>query len=250
MELKEVSLTTINLGLEKLRVQDHKFDIFGTRKHLFISTPVSLNEVESFESHYSLKVPNEYRRFLLEVGFGAGPYYGIFNPRGIESEILEFGDFCFEEEAEALIKSALSSEFPISISDAHEIVHKINNRVELPHFIGDFPFTGCIPMCFQGCQYWTVLVVAGELRGSVWDVEVSSSDDCRWLPAKRPPGIARNGYKSVGFSDLLPIPSFNMWFDAWLYQCDADLAGLDTNSPGGSVGRRFLSWLRDGRAKR
>jgi hypothetical protein len=52
---------------------------FGAEKHqLHLSPPAPLYEIEALENAYQVRLPEDYRAFLLEVGErGAGPNYGL-----------------------------------------------------------------------------------------------------------------------------------------------------------------------------
>ena len=65
--------------VQKLRSLDKRCTIFGANSHQYRFRKVlQEEEVQKFEECYQIRLPEDYRNFLLEVGNGgAGPYYGI-----------------------------------------------------------------------------------------------------------------------------------------------------------------------------
>src|SRR5512142_2282534 len=55
-------------------------DTFGATSHLFLlNPPLPEADVISFERRHKVSLPDDYRRFITEIGNGgAGPYYGVF----------------------------------------------------------------------------------------------------------------------------------------------------------------------------
>src|SRR5437868_2739639 len=66
-------------GLRFLREADRDRVVFGANGHEYRLRPcLDEEKVGEFERRYSLRLPDDYRRFLMQVGNGgAGPYYGI-----------------------------------------------------------------------------------------------------------------------------------------------------------------------------
>lgn len=71
-----IAMNKIDIIIEKLnelRGLDNSFKAFGSKKHKYImSEVVSLAETESFENQYKIKLPSDYREFLIRVGNGGG----------------------------------------------------------------------------------------------------------------------------------------------------------------------------------
>jgi len=65
--------------LRFLREADHGRIVFGADSHGYeLRTCLDLEKIVEFEERYSLRLPNDYREFVMHVGNGgAGPYYGI-----------------------------------------------------------------------------------------------------------------------------------------------------------------------------
>lgn len=76
----------INLRLQRVQqklqyvfVRRHSLDEFGAEAHQFaMHAPITEHDLTAFESKHGVRLPEDYRAFLLAVGNGgAGPYYGL-----------------------------------------------------------------------------------------------------------------------------------------------------------------------------
>jgi hypothetical protein len=67
--------------LNKAKAVDKYCYQFGAKSHQYQwNPPASVEEVEEFEQKIGVRLPEEYRDFLLLAGNGgAGPYYGLFS---------------------------------------------------------------------------------------------------------------------------------------------------------------------------
>jgi hypothetical protein len=97
-------------------------------------------------------------------------------------------------------------------------------------FTTAWPTDGCIPICHEGCSFYTFLVTAGDLVGSMWShtAESYNEDDQTqesWNLAPQPPGI-RLDRRPRNLPALSPAPSFLEWYGAWLYQSIIDFVEL------------------------
>jgi hypothetical protein len=159
----------------------------------------------------------------LEIGPGAGPYYGIWTPAETLQELrLLQGDYRTETGVTVLP----SQPFPFGMADAQEILRCQQSRQDESVSKEPYPSDGCIPICHQGCPYWTVLVTAGDLAGSVWDVACFEGCDGFWAPARRPTGVVelwRDGYKEL--PSLSDVPRFNEWYLGWIERGLVDTGG-------------------------
>ena len=59
---------------------DSKYELFGADTHRYVlNPPIDVSIVRSAEEKYDFKLPDEYFRFITEIGDGgAGPDYGIY----------------------------------------------------------------------------------------------------------------------------------------------------------------------------
>src|SRR5262245_51822144 len=79
----------IHQGLAQLASADPKFALFGASTHHYcLNPPLPEEEVILFEKRFGVRLPNEYREFVKEVGDGgAGPVYGVWSLNQIEEEL-------------------------------------------------------------------------------------------------------------------------------------------------------------------
>src|SRR6266404_6051741 len=153
--------------LTALKNKDSQHKVFGASQHHYRSICATEEEMSEFEAWCGVTLPNSYRDYLIQVGHGTGPYYGIWNPGKSRSEIL----CCLADwDAELRQNFHTNRPFPYSVVDAQKTQER---RIagDKEHWIkSTWPIDGCIPICHQGCTYWSVLVIAGECAGRMWDV--------------------------------------------------------------------------------
>ena len=77
--------------LAQARTKDPDFERFGAYSHQYkLSAPASEEAIQAFEEQHGIRLPEEYRDFLMLVGNGgAGPYYGLY---GLETQKKELHD--------------------------------------------------------------------------------------------------------------------------------------------------------------
>ncbi len=139
----------IRVGEKLIAAQKHDrlCKRFGSRSHGYRLGPkLPITQLSEFESEVGLAIPEDFRRFVVEVGNGgAGPAYGwpAFDPQ----EII------FRQPAwQALF--------------------------EIPKEGDDAEPSGYITLSNHGCGIFDFLVVNGEERGNVW----FSDDSCELHP--------------------------------------------------------------------
>src|SRR5690348_11191124 len=78
-----------------LREQDRKFQVFASQAHKYRLYPrMSADHLRAVEREIGVRLPDGYRRFLLEVGNGgAGPYSGLIP---LEEAIAESKRNCLD----------------------------------------------------------------------------------------------------------------------------------------------------------
>ncbi len=221
------SLEEIYRKLNHLRTLDKRYQVFGAYSHQYKSIHLSESKIRAVEAELGVRLPEEYRRFLQVIGYGAGPYYGLYGPDEILSDLraLKNGSY-----GESIRIQEASKPFPITPAQA-DVCYRTMSEGRRASIEVDWPTDGYIPICNEGCTFLTCLVTAGELVGTLWSYAMYESDFNRsfpidWNLAPLPPGIT-----SVhNFSDeplwhqaLSASPTFLEWYNAWLDQCLEDL---------------------------
>ena len=193
--------------------------IFGSATHAYINSSVPMAEIEQFEDNLGVTLPLEFQNFLLEVGHGAGPYYGIWSPAKCLSEITRrLSDYSTEAQQEVYTNWP----FPLKAADLDHLLSEraAGNFCPIKH---DWPCSGCVPICDHGCTFWSVLILTGAFTGRVWDLANFVGYDGEWLPAKRPPGKVKYGFQPAKLGSLSTPPTFGEWYEAWIERCFSDL---------------------------
>jgi hypothetical protein len=214
----ETEFAAIRDDLQRLRdaVRDGHFpvklfpDPFGAGWQGFRThPPLSEEAVQAFEARHSVRLPTEYRGFLIHVGNGgAGPPYGLFKLGEYEGEPWVEGDW---------FVGVLSEPFPHAGS--------WNDLSGLPPWHESWPddpnwdeagyerqmeawqarywdtahVNGAFPICHLGCNHRLWLVVTGAEAGNIWN-------DCRADQAGLYP-LQQPARKRV---------SFLTWYRDWL----------------------------------
>ena len=188
--------------------------IFGAETHRFELNPVVRKSVVTrFEAKFGIELPEDYRRFITEVGNGgAGPYYGLFKFREM--------DDCFSfqrwKENDGFV-GTLSKPFPhtrrwndvLPEPELDEEDDRYDAEVERLTEIYWNPdnVNGAIPICHQGCASRNWLVVSGPEAGHVWDDLRADEEGLQPTKLKRKRRV-----------------TFLEWYDDWLQQAVAKLS--------------------------
>lgn len=69
--------------LDTLRRLDRRRVLFGAESHKYRSTCITPSDLSALENSIQVKLPDDYRNWLLQVGYGAGPYYGLYSPQRV-----------------------------------------------------------------------------------------------------------------------------------------------------------------------
>lgn len=113
-------------------------------------TPIPVDEIEAFERTYRISLPDDYRRFLLEIGDGApGPGEGILPFR------------------HGVIEEAVGVPFPGRNTGDDEADDEHNAEIDIVDW-----HNGVLPIAEfdeNGVSYY--VVVHGEERGRIWEVD-------------------------------------------------------------------------------
>lgn len=157
---------------------DKDLKVFGADSHQYtLGKTVSNDQILNFEKEYNLQLPEDYKAFLLHIGNGgvsyedsaAGPGYGIF-PLGknIDEFVSANAERYLKEECKLYLK--MSDEFWMDLNKNIEENEDISNA-DFDLELGKI-FSGLLPLGTQGCTYYHALVLNGELRGRVVNVDI------------------------------------------------------------------------------
>ena len=151
--------------LEQAKAKDPDLMRFGAYSHKYkLSAPASEETIQKFEEQEGIRLPEEYRDFLLFVGNGgAGPYYGLY---GVEVEKKELHDShgprLYRVQEEPVIYPKMSDEEWDRVADPNGMPGTGRRKGEERH-----PYVGVLPIGSQGCTLMTGIMLAGPYRGQV-----------------------------------------------------------------------------------
>jgi hypothetical protein len=194
--------------------RDQKFEIFGAEKYKYRPKKVSVDEIKEFELVIGCDLPEDYRQFLLDVGAGVGPYYGLWSFDEIREELNSIYDD-YQDEYNVRARPCDPFELEETMFSTRISLKDDSKFMDAPRNPGGF-----LPICHQGCEYLTVLVTSGALRGWVFETSAFASIHSQWMTAKRPPGIVPRPETA---RPLPNDPSFSRWFRAWTENALNDL---------------------------
>ncbi len=160
--------------LERVRTAGSSFGVFGEDAHNYELQPtLSEDEVSDFEIENRIRLPEDYRQFLIRVGNGgAGPYYGLFKLGEMDHDFDygPWGDFVGQ----------LSSPFPHTEA-WNDLTGKPDEQVAIDsdeydalldtfeeRYYDTCQVNGAISICHLGCALRQWLVVTGPEAGNVW----------------------------------------------------------------------------------
>ena len=142
-----------------------------------------------FEKSEAINLPEAFRLFLLNIGYGAGPDYGIYSFKKMKESYREFCG-CFDEE------SSMSDSFTLRTQDAEELITLKKEKPKEFHYKRLENVNGVLPIQTEGCTYYALLVLNGEQKGKIWAVDTNEFDT---LP-----------------SGLTQELDFLSWYERWL----------------------------------
>ncbi|MET8772196.1 SMI1/KNR4 family protein [Streptomyces sp. NPDC004658] len=195
--------------------------VFGALGHRWIlEDPLTQDELAELEAQTGVRLPEEYRAFLLHVGAGgAGPAYGLFPVRRVQGRWRWEGDG-----ADMADLSRLAEPFPEQGPDPRLVDDLLARRPEEEDFdaIEDFDdaieawderweavmfaperTVGAIVISHLGCAQREWLILSGRHRGTVWS-------DCRVDDVDLAPLLDEDG---------APV-RFARWYTDWLEKAE------------------------------
>lgn len=173
--LKRDEITEI---LKQARRIDFKCELFGTKKHKYRLNPsISVSFVRALEEKYEFSLPDDYFRFITEIGDGgAGPDYGI-EPF---ADLVKKRKNQYAEEYQEAYRNSLKNSFsprPMQIDEFEEFaIGTKEDYLQNPnrYFIYEKSdgerchLDGFYVLGTQGCQWDFGLVTTGEMCGKVF----------------------------------------------------------------------------------
>lgn len=209
-------------GIRLLQQSSAAKKVFGADLHQFrLNPPLKENAVSAFESRHRIRLPEDYRGFLLHVGNGgAGPAYGLFRL----GEMDDSNAFARWKENNGFV-GTLSLPFPHTgpwndlsgkpaFDESREMdqeyeyaYNELLTKWEEEHYWNTCYIHGAIPICHIGCAYREWLIITGPERGNVWN-------DSR---------VDEEGLYPVEIAQK-PRASFLQWYCDWLDNALAEVS--------------------------
>ena len=165
--------------LDCARAVDRKYELFGSSTHKYkLNPPIQASFVREIEEKYGFTLPEDYFRFITEVGDGgAGPDYGIQS----FTEFLKEHKAPYEEDYWIPYRYSLAKPFvprPMASEEVEEFAFARQAYEENPdHFFvyekedeNELCDTdGYFTLGTHGCQWDFGLIITGDRRGQVFD---------------------------------------------------------------------------------
>lgn len=196
--------------------------VFGAIGHKFVLHPVlTVAELADLEQGIGVRLPAEYRSFLLEVGNGgAGPGYGLERVewaidgwRWMGDGVTTVGRLGIPfQPFDPRVYDEHAAQRPVErdFSDPDAFTQAGLAWVQRLDDLYDEETFGTVALSHQGCGYFWLLVVSGPERGTVWDD--SRAADIALSPLTGPAGGRL---------------TFGQWYLDWLAQAEAAVAAAD-----------------------
>jgi hypothetical protein len=219
--MRDFDTASIRDGLQRLKIAAPA--IFGSNEHHFkLNAPLGEAEVLAFERQHAIRLPLDYRRFLIELGNGgAGPFYGI-HPLGAfdraNGEVQAWRNFVgslAEPFAYREPWNDLTGRPDAALADRDEkeyerLIDAFERRYWDPSVMN-----GAFPICHKGCALRIWLVVSGDEAGTVWGDDRA---DYRGIA----PILTHDGRRAT----------FGAWYAEWLDDA-LRLGSIGSSKPGG-----------------
>ena len=146
--------------LGQAKAKDPDLARFGAYSHQYkLAVPAGEEAIQKFEEQQGIRLPEEYRDFLMLVGNGgAGPYYGLYGLKALKEDLSDsHGVRLYRVMKEPVIYPKMSEEEWDRMADPEG-----RRKGEEVH-----PYAGILPIGTQGCTLMTGLMLAGPYRGQV-----------------------------------------------------------------------------------
>jgi hypothetical protein len=198
----------------RLRDHDQQMQVFGACVHEYKFRQVEEADVIAFEDWFGQRLPHAYRDFLLEIGTGAGPYFGLYQLDEMKSELK----IICEDHAEESGKE-IAPAHPICETVEQVIQAALNSKPSESLSLSPMRPGGFVPIATRGCDYVTVLLTNGNFEGHVFDSDGFASIGSSWASPRVPCGVDLQKSKSR----VKELCSFTRWIELWLENSFSDL---------------------------
>jgi len=157
---------------------DKDFKVFGADSHQYVlGETVSNDVILKFENDFNVSLPESYKAFLIHIGNGgisyensaAGPCYGIFSFGENVDEFVYSNTEKYLKEG-CILYPGLSDEFWKELTKKIEEDEDISNE-DFETELGKI-YSGILPISSQGCTYYYGLVLSGEYKGRIVNVDL------------------------------------------------------------------------------
>lgn len=179
--MNQETLSQIERVKKKLLIAkgaDKEFKVFGAKSHKYVlGNTIKEDYILKFETELNIDLPESYKAFLLHIGNGgisfgnsaAGPSYGIY-PFG-----ENLAEFVYNN-----VENCLKRDCVIHPDMTDDFWRDLNKRIDEDDNISDEDFeeelgkifAGILPIGTQGCTYYYGLVLNGEFKGRIVDIDV------------------------------------------------------------------------------
>jgi hypothetical protein len=154
-------------------------------KNKVVERKISLNrclmphEIQEFEKHYHIRLPEDYRRFLTEIGNGGSgpPYYGLVP---------------LAETIETVKDKEFRPDLPFPLTTYWVWEGEVSWEKGQPEILDPVFLHGHLYLGTDGCSHDWILIVTGSERGKIWD------------------------RADVGAQPCAPERDFLSWYEYWL----------------------------------
>lgn len=174
----ESQIARIKLKLSIAKKIDSKREVFGASDHKYrLGTPLSEEEIVSFEKAHSITLPECYRVFLKRIGNGgvsyrksaAGPFYGIYPLGGDVDELVE--------NPKRVLKNKVIISPKHTEKELKSMFSIFENLDEMSDEEYDLAtekiFSGILPIGSQGCSCLHAILLNGEYKGRVVNLDLN-----------------------------------------------------------------------------
>lgn len=192
--------------LAGVRAADYDLRIHGATQHGHRFDRADSSRIEEIESAINGNLPQEYRSFLLNVGYGGGPDYGLFSPRRILEEALWYNE---GNEDEASNGKEDVVDFSHLTPDTLASCAAALASKQRTHLIGVSSRRHTATIAEHGCGHDYHLILRGPLAGRV-------------MLNTALPGPFYGFWSGLGSADHSgSAPTFFSWLEHWI---DVDCA--------------------------